>query len=179
MSDNSEDIADMLEKMLLTIGKQVSNKFKVNAAQVMPDENGHISNTIKPMMKMAKEMFKGLLGQNFDSNQLSSLGSMFNLPFLDGINKTASNGPNKSPIALAIQLLTNIGIPLLKSVIGHAQSHQKKEENKGHPANEGANAKEKNTFHPRKRAMSVDSSQMHRAQMNVVTPELHRKNAPK
>lgn len=182
MSDNSEDIADTFEKMLLAIGKQISNKFKVNAAQVAPDEHGDISNTVKPMMKMAKGLFKTLLGQNFDGNQLSSLGSMFNNTFLDGIKKSASGGPNASPIALAIQLLTNIGIPLLKSVIGHAASHQKKEENKEHPANEGANVHQKNTFQPAKgkrpRAFST-SDLPHPTFQAQAKPSFHSRRAPK
>lgn len=180
MSDNSEDIADTFEKMLLTIGKQIGDKFKVNASQVTPDEQGNISNTIKPMMKMAKDLFKTLLGQNFNSEQLTSLGTNLNKTFLDGINKSAQSGKDKSPISLAIRLLMNIGVPMLKNIISHATNHQKREENKEHPANEGVNAKEKQTFHPRKRATSFDSSQRSpHLQAHVVTPQVHKKNSPK
>ena len=183
MSDNSEDIADTFEKMLLSIGKQVAEKYKVNASQVAPDEHGNISNTIKPIMKMAKGLFKTLLGQNFNStDKLSSLNTMFNQSFLDGINKSASKGPNKSPIALAIQLLTNIGIPLLKTVIGHAVNHQKSEEHKAHPAAQGVNANQKNTFQPAKgkrtRAFSTNDLPAHLTHAQP-KPSFHSRRAPK
>ncbi len=144
--NHDNDIAETFSKMLATIGRQIASQFHVDMSKVKPDANGDISETIKPIMKVAKGMLKGLLGQNYDSKELSSLGSMFNKTFLDGINSSAS-GKDKSPIALAIQLLMNIGVPLLKNMIGQVSKHQKKVENKEHPSEEVVDKKSPG-YHP-------------------------------
>jgi hypothetical protein len=134
MTDNTdhnnqqEIMKKTFQNILLQIGKKISSQFLVDANTVAPDEQGNISDTIKPIMKVAKDMFKGLLGQNFNSEQLSSLGTMVNKTFLDNMNSDQPH--HQSPIALAIQLLMNIGIPMVKNIIDKVSHHSKKVEQK-------------------------------------------------
>lgn len=134
MTDNTDhnNQQEMMKKtfqnILLQIGKKISSQFLVDANTVAPDEHGKISDTIKPIMNVAKDMFKGLLGQNFNSAQLSSLSSMVNKTFLDNMNSDQPH--HQSPIALAIQLLMNIGIPMVKNLIDKVGNHSKKVEQK-------------------------------------------------
>lgn len=135
----SDDLSKKFEEMLFTIGKLMWEKYQVNAEKIAPDEKGEVSDTIKPIMKAAKGMMKGLLGQNMDSKELASLESVFNKTFLEKLKPKEGVGANakdkkentaSSFISLGIQLLMNIGVPAIKNLIGHVAKHQKKEEQK-------------------------------------------------
>lgn len=158
--NNAEFIKEHFQKMLLTMGERLTSEFNVKAAQLENLAPGEL----KPVVQQGKKLFKQMLGQFFNGPQLQSLAGMFNKPFLESIKKLGANNQENSLIGMVIQILMQIGIPMLQNMLGHAKPQDK--------------AQAKNTarpgYHPSHISPSSGSSLPHEQVNAINRPGYHR-----
>jgi hypothetical protein len=155
--ENRAIIKANFQKMLLAIGQQISTEFSVNAQkieQMAPEE-------LKPVVREGKKLFKSMLGKMFNAPQLEALSSVFNKPFLESMKEKMTNSTHskdRSWIELGIQVLMQLGVPMLQNLIAHAKpSHPNY-----HPTHSSPSEKPASTILPRGQVGREVKAQYHR-----------------